>query len=530
VGDTYLAQDCTNVLPAVTTTGAVPQPCQTNVTLANFFPVALYESGGHPYEADFLSDGTIGTVQGLNMWIANAPVPADQNATTAYRVFYELNGNVYMGALWKDGTAFGYRQTDGSAVAYTIGLNQTAVASVQKGLITGATVAGSQAGSDAELGATVDLFGIGGHALNGALAPADLAAHYGLPAGLDGTGQTIAIVDGPGTGDAAADLNVYSQAFNLPLCNSAHPCFTQVTLGNGSAAASDDWGAEVALDTQMVHAIAPGATIILVTAASSASADLLSAINYAAALPGVTAVSLSAILRADPALTYQNEDILLASFQANQGLAIFASSGDEGNSWAGAGYPASSPYVTAVGGTRINAVSPALTQPGAASLEVAWQFSGGGPSIYAGMPAWQSGFLGAAAGSANGGMRATPDVAAVADFQHSAVAVYHEQHWIMAGGTSAAAPIWAGISALFGQYLANKGGSLAALVKAAPGGFNGLLYPPAVASGADPGLLDIVSGSNNLTDFACGVCVAGSGYDEVTGLGAPSVSALLQHY
>ncbi|MEO6921340.1 MAG: S53 family peptidase [Collimonas sp.] len=526
IGDTYFALDCTNSLPAKVTTSAATTPCMTQAKLDNFFPVTLENANFHPYETDFSADGTISTVNGVRMWIANAALPAAQNSTVSYRIYYELNGNVYMGALEKDGTSYKYPQKDGSVVAYYIGLNQAAVNSVQQGLITGASVPGSQSGGVAEVG-TVDLFGIGGHGINGALAPVDLQTHYGSPAGLNGAGQTVVLIEAPSTGNVEDDLAVYSQYFNLPQCTTANACFQHVDLSNGAPVpVASDWGAEAELDTQLVHAMAPGAKIVVVTAKSPSYADLFAAVNYAAVLPGVTAVSMSFSGFPMPS-DAQNEDALLSGFQSKQGVAFFASTGDAGFvSWSGAGYPAASPYVTAVGGTRINSV----VWNGAAQNEVAWQFSGGGNSYYLPMPAWQSSYLSSSVAALNGGMRAVPDVAAVADYQHSAVGIYYKQRWVMSGGTSASTPIWAGISALFGQYLGNKGSSLATLIKATPGGFNGLLYQAKVTQGTSPGFIDIVLGSNNLGSTPCTICSAVAGYDNVTGLGVPNSSKLFANF
>ncbi|AIY42865.1 Family S53 non-peptidase homologue [Collimonas arenae] len=526
IGDTYFALDCTNHLPAQVTTSSATTPCMLQAKLDSFFPVTLENANFHPYETDFSADGTISMVNGVRMWVANAPLPNAQNTTTTYRIYYELNGNVYMGALEKDGTSYKYPQRDGSVVAYYIGLNQAAVSSVQQGLITGASVPGSQSGSVAEVG-TVDLFGIGAHGINGALAPIDLQAHYGSPVSLNGAGQTVALIEAPSTGNVEDDLGIYSQYFNLPQCTTANACYQHIDLSNGAPVpTASDWGAEVELDTQLVHAIAPGAKIVVVTAKSPSQADLFAAINYAAALPGVTAVSMSFAGFPMPS-DAQSEDALLSGFQSNKGVAFFASTGDAGFvSWTGAAYPAASPYVTAVGGTRINSV----VWNGAPQNEVAWQFSGGGDSYYMSMPAWQSSYLGSSLTALNSGMRAVPDVSAVADSQHSAVSIYYKQRWVMSGGTSASTPIWAGISALFGQYLGNKGSSLAALIKATPGGFNGLLYQAKLMQGTNPAFYDIVSGSNNLGSMQCAICTAVPGYDNVTGLGVPNSSKLFANF
>jgi hypothetical protein len=525
-GDTYFAEDCTNGPSNPVTIDAATTPCLSGATLDTLFPVTLYGSDGHPYETDFAGDGTYQVVQGLRMWVANAPAAADMDPTSAYRVFYELQGNVYMGTLWKDGTSFRYVQTDGSAVDYYLGLNRAASLSVQSGLVPGNVTPGSPQGMVAEV-ATLDLFGIGGHGVNGALAPSDLLAHYGVPAGLDGAGQVIAVVDAPGSGAVADDLNVFSSFYGLPQCNSANPCLQHIDLSDGAPVSPfDDWGTEAAMDTQLVHAIAPGATIVLVTASSSATADLLAAANYAASLPGVIAVSMSFSTFDQDAAACLAEDRLLADFQAVRGTIFFAASGDGGASLQGAGYPAASPYVTAVGGTRIQSVS----WSAGSSAEVAWLYSGGGPSSYAAMPAWQRALLGSALAAANGNMRATPDVAAVADDQHSAVAVYYKQQWVMAGGTSVSTPLWAGMGALFAQYLQDKGASLPQLVRATPGGFDGLLYQARLSRGSAGVYHDIVSGSNDLGPAPCAICTASPGYDEVTGLGAPDLAALLASF
>jgi subtilase family serine protease len=521
VGDTLIALDCTNVSSPVYTTGTSLTPCQFGATLDNFFPISLRTN--FPYETDFADDGAISAVQGVRMWVASAPLPLASSAIQAYRVFYEMNGNVYMGMLEKDGAPYNYQQADGSVVNYLVTLNQAAVNSVQQGVITGTVAPGSQAGSSAEVG-TIDLFGIGGHGVNGSLSPADLLTHYNVPARLNGAGQTIVIIDPPGSGDVADDLNVFSQYYNLPQCNSANPCLQHIDLSNGAAvSSSNDAGREIELDTQMAHGMAPAAKIILITAASNSWTDLTAAMNYAAGIAGATTVSMS--FSGNPgAVVQQNEDSQLAAFQARGGPVFFASSGDSGY-LANAQYPASSPYVTAVGGTRINAVqwiSPAS--------EVAWQYSSGGASPFAPMPAWQSALLSAASIAANNGMRAIPDVAAVADPQHSAVGTYFKDSWSMAGGTSASAPIWAGIGALFGQYLANEGKSLPALISATAGGFNGMIYRMKLTQGGASGFYDILSGSNNLTTNPCAICTATAGYDNVTGLGAPDATSLFSNF
>jgi len=524
--DTILVSDCNNKASTTITTGTTPTPCMSNATLDNFFPISLLGAGSpYPDETDFAGDGAISTVQGVRMWTANNPLPLGASAVQAYRVYFELGGNVYLGLIEKSGAPYNYGQADGSVVNYLLTLNQAAVASIQAGIITGSVVAGSGASSGTTVGSTVDLFGIGGHGVNGSLSPADLRTHYNIPSSLDGTGQTIVIIDPPGTGDPADDLNSFSKFYKIPQCNANNPCFKHIDLSNGATPISGtDAGREVELDTQMAHGIAPRATIVLLTAASSSFTDLNAAMTYAATnIPGATVVSMSIGGQASAAIQ-QAQDQKLAAYQAQGGPVFFASSGDGGYT-ATAQYPSASPYVTSVGGTRITAV------PWSSSAsEIAWQYSSGGPNLYFAAPSWQTAILSSATLSANGGMRATPDVAAVADAQYSAVGTYYKNAWSMAGGTSVGAPIWAGVGALFGQYLSNKGESLAGLTGTTPGGFNGMLYQAKTTMGSTAGFYDVISGSNNLTTNTCSICTAVSGYDDVTGLGAPDVTLLFSNF
>ena len=527
VGDTYLALDCTNTASIKRTVGTETRPCRKGATLDKFFPATLLAgSARHPYETDFAGDGTISMVQGLRMWVANAPRPRQQYITPTYRIFYELNGDVYMGALQKDRTQIHYLQQDGSIVSYSIGLNQAAVSSIKQGLITSAAP-GAHVGSVHEI-VSEDIFGIGGHGVNGALTPEDLRTHYRVPGNLDGSGQTLVIVYPPVTADIADDLNVFSQYYNLPQCNNFNKCFQHIDLSKGVTVANEEFSSvEVAMDTQLVHAIAPGANIILVSAASDKPEDLVDAINYAAKLKNITAVSLSFSDLPLPSseTAYPDQDGMFKSFVTDTGVIFFASSGDAGYSQKSSHYPAQSPYVTAVGGTRIKSTN----WTSSALSEVAWEFSGSANG-YANMPFWQSSYLDAKIIAANGGKRAFPDVAAVADPQHSAVAIYFKQHWYMEGGTSAATPIWAGISAIFGQFLANKGQSLSVLVRNTNGGFNGLLYHLSAKNRSTSPFHDIVYGSNNLTSKDCAICTSSVGYDNVTGLGSPDVTALIANF
>ncbi len=525
IGDTVFVADCTG-----NTTTADIAPCATGTTLDNFFPHTFQGTNSlHPVETDFVGDGNINTIQGVTMWVSAAPLPLERSSTSVYRVFYELNGNVYSGTLEKDGTPFNYGEGNGNQVGYQITLNQAALNSVIAGLIvTGSP--GTDVGNSAAV-PSIDLFGLGGHGVNGTVAPVDLQSHYNIPSTLTGAGQTIAIVDAPGLGDTVDDLNVFSAYYGLPQCNAGNPCFRQIDLSNG-ATGDDSWGGETALDTQMVHAIAPGANIVLVIANSGTQSDLMTAVQTAASISGVTAVSMSFSWPENSAELIVYDPI----FAQHPGVVFFGASGDWGAyspapavllPYTGGGYPAMSPYVTAVGGTRLESVA----WTGAAS-EVAWQFSSGGASRLEPMPAWQAAYLsGSPVLAANNSMRAIPDVSGIADFEHSAFGTYHRLAWRTSGGTSAGTPLWAGFAAVLGEKMANEGQSLSALIQATPGGFNGLLYQSQLTQGTAAGFYPVTSGSNNLTAIIpCILCTAGPGYSDVTGLGAPNFTALLAHF
>lgn len=508
LGDTVYAQSCTVESSDVNTV------CPGGALLENAFPRTLVGTTGRPYEVDFLADGDISVVQGLRMWISREPRSLVASSTQRHRVYYERGGAIHAGTLIRDRTPLATRQSNGAVVTWSTQLNAAAVDSIGAAFtVNGAKSDG--ASSAAVSGPTVDLLRIGGHGVNGMLDPVDLRAHYGVPAGLTGAGQTIAIVADAGTGNVAADLDAFSRAVGLPECNASNPCFEQVDLRSDTSAAGDElWGLERALDVQTVHAIAPGAKIVLVTSASNRWSDLSVAIARAASIPGVTAVSMS--FSAPESFT---NVLSTRVFSARPAVAFFASAGDEGHV---ARFPASAPEVTAVGGTRIRRID--WTQPDAA---VAWLLSGGGSSRWQPRPAWQTSLFGATAASRGFGTgRVIPDVAALADPQ-SGNAIFQEAAWSAGGGTSAAAPLWAGVSALLAEHLARKGRSLPTMMTAASptgGGFNALLYRAASTSPA--AFHDVVAGSNNLTATACQECTAVAGFDAVTGLGEPDVAEL----
>jgi len=335
--------------------------------------------------------------------------------------------------------------------------------------------------------------GGGGGIYNGTvkgLTPAQVRNAYGFDqiAG-DGTGQTIAIVDAYDDPNILADLQKFDATFGLP-----DPTFTKVMPG-GKAKSNSDWSLEIALDVEWAHAIAPGASILLVEAPSASLTDLLNAVTYAANQAGVVAVSMSW-----GTSEFSGETSYDKTF-THTGVTYVASSGDSGSP---ADWPGVSPNVLSVGGTTLKTAS-----DGTYLGETGWSGSGGGISRYEARPTYQSSI------SITGG-RLTPDVAYDAN-PSSGFAVYDSvvtggrYGWFEVGGTSAGAPQWAGLIAIADQ--ARDAGGLAPLT-----GRTQTL--PSLYSFSAADFHDITSGSN-------GKYSAKTGYDLVTGRGSPVANVLI---
>ena len=318
------------------------------------------------------------------------------------------------------------------------------------------------------------------------LSPASLQSAYKLPSSSAGSGKTIAIVDAYDDPSAEADLGTYRSYFGLSACTTANGCFKKVSqTGSTTSLPTKDggWAEEISLDVDMVSAICPNCKILLVEAKSASFANLGAAVNEAAAL-GASAISNS----------YGGSDAADSSYGAyynHPGIAVTASSGDSGY---GAAYPASSHYVTAVGGTTLKTSS---TTRG--WTETAWADAGSGCSAY------NTALSGQASFSTGCSRRAEADVSAVAD-PATGVSVYDSYAyqgyvgWLTFGGTSASSPIIASVYGLAGNSASIDNN-----------------YPYTHSSG----LFDVTSGSNG----SCSTsqwCNARAGWDGPTGLGTPN--------
>lgn len=378
------------------------------------------------------------------------------------------------------------------------------------------------------------------------LAPADFATIYDIDplyaAGIDGTGQSIAVV---GTSDIFfADIEAFQSEFNLPVKDPQ-----LITYGPDPGF---DFGAtlEADLDLEWAGAVAPNATIIYVNAISP-----FLAVQYVIDTNIAPIVSMSygnCETSTSPALEVLGQ-------QANaEGITWIASSGDSGAagceiqddfSQAGKGLavnlPASFPEVTGVGGTQFNEGSGTYWAPkngtDSSSVlsyipETSWNetgdgsplgASGGGMSIYFGKPPWQTG-----AGVPNDNARDVPDVALSASAAHDAYLVYSSGNLYAVGGTSAPTPAFSGMVALLTRYLTSKG------LEKQPGlgNINPTLYR--LAQTTPSAFHDVTSGNNvvpcvqaspNCFDGSFGYS-AGPGYDLVTGLGSVDLNNLVTHW
>ena len=305
-------------------------------------------------------------------------------------------------------------------------------------------------------------------------APSDLQMAYGLTSDSqnNGTGQTVAAVDAYDDPNVESDLNVYRSKYGLPACTLSNGCFTKQKY---TAQTNPSWAAEASVDVEMVSAICPNCKILLVEAASTSTADLSSAEQYATSKADFVSDSWGT---GEGTQTYDGVYTGCGT--------IVAATGDHGYN-ATAQWPAILPSVVAVGGTSLTSVSP--------RAETAWLHAGSGCSKIYGKPSFQSSL------KTECSMRAEADVSADADPQ-TGVAIYDtfdRRGWLVFGGTSVATPIVASVFALAGNAAANPVGNLYSHTS---------------------GLNDVTSGSNG----ACGapLCVAGRGWDGPTGLGTPN--------
>ncbi|KUM77865.1 putative Ig domain-containing protein [Streptomyces griseorubiginosus] len=321
------------------------------------------------------------------------------------------------------------------------------------------------------------------------LSPANLHSAYNLPS-TGGSGLTVAVVDAYNDPNAEADLGTYRSQYGLSACTKANGCFKQVSqTGSTTSLPTNDtgWAGEEALDIDMVSAVCPNCNITLVEANSANDTDLGIAENEAVSL-GAKVVSNS--WGGSEASSQTSED---TSYFKHPGVAITVSAGDSAY---GAEYPATSQYVTAVGGTALSTSSNSRGWTESVWKTSSTEGTGSGCSAYDPKPSWQT--------DTGCSKRMEADVSAVAD-PATGVAVYDTyggSGWAVYGGTSASAPIIAGVYALAGT----------------PGAGD---YPAKYPYSHTGNLYDVTSGNNGSCSPSY-FCTATTGYDGPTGWGTPN--------
>jgi kumamolisin len=340
-----------------------------------------------------------------------------------------------------------------------------------------------------------------------------IAQLYDFPPGLTGSGQCIGLIE-LGGGYNEKDLTTYFQQLGI-----SEPQVVSVSVDGGQNSPGGTGGAdgEVALDIEVVGSLAPGARIAVYFAPNTDQGflDAISqAVHDTANNPSIISISWGG---PESSWTAQAMQTMDQSFQAAAalGITVTVAAGDNGSSdgvsdgQAHVDFPASSSYVLACGGTRLNAAN------GQVSSEVVWNelaanegATGGGVSNVFPQPSWQANMNVPAPTNAQGG-RGVPDVAGDADPQ-TGYQVFFDGQSEPIGGTSAVAPLWAGLIALFNEMNGKALGYL-----------NPFLYQNYQGLAQVQALRDVTSGNN-------GAFSAAPGWDACTGLGTPDGNLLLQ--
>jgi kumamolisin len=336
--------------------------------------------------------------------------------------------------------------------------------------------------------------------------PPQIAQLYQFPADVNGTGQTIGILE-LGGGYQPDDLQNYFSSIGVN-----QPTVIPVLVDNAANTPTNANSAdgEVMLDIEVAGAVAPGAQIVVYFAPNTTNGfqdALTTAIHDATYKPSVISISWGG-----PESGWTGQAMTAFDTAAQDaallGVSICAAAGDNGSSDGAddgqdhVDFPASSPHIMACGGTSLQSAN------GSISSETVWNdgaqggATGGGFSVQFPLPAWQAS---AGVTPPSGGGRGVPDVAGDADPQTGYQVLVDGQSMVI-GGTSAVAPLWSGLIALLNQKLGKPLGFLQPALYALP----------ASTQAFD----DITQGSN-------GTFSAGPGWDACTGLGSPSGENLL---
>jgi xanthomonalisin len=351
---------------------------------------------------------------------------------------------------------------------------------------------------------------VAGSGPSGEYLPSDMRAAYYGNGPLTGAGQSIGIFSFDGY--LASDVQLYysttGMSSSVPITNVLVGGFSGACTGVSSPTSSTCDDGEQVLDIVNAIGMAPGITQILFYEGSS-NTEILNQM----ATDNIAKV-LSSSWGWNPA-DAASDDPIFQEFAA-QGQSFVSASGDDGEFNSSTYYfPAVDPYVTQVGGTELTTTGPG----GAWSAETGWPQSGGGYVSGTSIPSWQQ--LTGVINSSNQGsttLRNSPDVAAEANFDNPTV--INGSFVTGYGGTSFAAPRWAGFLALVNQQSVANGKGTVGLV-------NPALYNLGISSNYSSALHDITSGSNPATQGDGSGFNAVPGYDLVTGWGSPAGVSLI---
>jgi kumamolisin len=343
---------------------------------------------------------------------------------------------------------------------------------------------------------------------NSSFTPVQVGQLYQFPQGVTASNQTIGIIE-LGGGFRQADIAAYFKSLGQK-----PPTVIAVPVGNGKNSPGNPNGAdgEVMLDIEVAGAVAPGARIVVYFAPNTDQGfvdAIAQAVHDTKYKPSVISISWGA---AEINWTAQAMTALDAACQsaAALGVTITVAAGDNGSSDGvndgknHVDFPASSPHVLACGGTNLRGSGSSI------SAEVVWNAqpqgggaTGGGVSDVFPLPSWQAGLNVPSPGVPTGG-RGVPDVAGDAD-PATGYVIRVDGKTMVIGGTSAVAPLWAGLIAVANQQ------------NGTPAGF---IQPAIYAAKGKGAFRDITMGSN-------GSFQAGPGWDACTGLGSPIAPRLI---
>jgi len=407
---------------------------------------------------------------------------------------YEYLGGTYRG---RSGPIYIPKSLEG-IVEGVFGLDNRPAAEPHCGLRPGKAVRRARAGVGDSVVAEIEPFA------GGTFTAPQLAQLYNFPANRNGAGQTIAIIE-LGGGINNPDLAPYFRGLGL-----TQPAITTVSVDNGQNNPNPGDGnktLEVMLDIEVAGAVAPAANLAVYFAPNT-DQSFINAVNTAVHdtqnSPSVISISWG---RSEDSWTDSFRNSMDQAFQAAGllGITVCCASGDNGSGdnvgdgLAHTDFPASSPNGLGCGGTSLTAAGTVITS------EVVWnnasnQTSGGGISDKFGVPTYQNtANLPPSANQGSGAGKGVPDVAGHA----ASYSIFFFGNTISAFGTSAVAPLWAGLAALMNQTLGNRVGFL-----------NPVLYRNTAA------FRDIITGNN-------GAYAAGAAWDACTGLGSPNGASLV---